>query len=432
MEESKKIPIKKWEVETGEYTICSAKHYGNLIQFNWRLNEKGYAITGKSIKMHKYVWSVLEVRDVPKGKIIDHKNSKNPDNRLDNRIENLRLLTRGQNNNNKRKKDDASSSFIGVSFNSSNQKYRALFIMDGKNIYLGYYENDYEAAVAYDVYIVQNNLVNEGRTLNFEDRKDEYLLMQPFKKRQKASNYHGVVKFENRFKAKITKKRKAILNFTSYDEKLCAETYDMFVVTHGLKKELNFPENFPNYKPTQFIRSFKVDIDEFTVKIILFGGKEVFISPITYDKIKYYKISHGDYVTIKVDKKTYQIHRFLTDEYDNDILVDHIDGDRFNNRLENLRKTDQQGNGENKKRRPEKKYPNVVALKSGKFSTEIKNNRIDYYKLHLTEEYAIRDRDIQIIRNAPDSLYNLYFKEDWKIPGEIEKWETLLSLEKLK
>jgi len=69
-------------------------------------------------------------------------------------------------------------------------------------------------------------------------------------------------------------------------------------------------------------------------------------------------------------------------------------------------------------------------FKYGKiFKTQIQNNTFRYSKIHLTEEYAARDRDLQYLKRLPDSHYKIYF--DWSIPGEISKWEDLLFFEDL-
>jgi hypothetical protein len=109
------------------------------------------------------------------------------------------------------------------------------------------------------------------------------------------------------------------------------------------------------------------------------------------------------------------------------ILIDHIDNNPLNNCLDNLRQSDSQKNGENKKKRKTDNTTNYLCvLKVGKrFQIQIKNQTFKYFKTHLTEEYAARDRDLQYIKRIPNSHCKIYF--DWSIPGEIEKWEKLLK-----
>ena len=62
-------------------------------------------------------------------------------NPLNNNIENLRVVTNQENGWNQYAK--------GYSFNKENGKYRAQIRVNGKNIYLGYFENEDDARTAY-------------------------------------------------------------------------------------------------------------------------------------------------------------------------------------------------------------------------------------------------------------------------------------------
>jgi hypothetical protein len=148
--------------------------------------------------------------------------------------------------------------------------------------------------------------------------------------------------------------------------------------------------------------------------------------------LKYNKNVEGyEYVSVKIDEKNCILSRYLMNETNPKILIDHIDNNPLNNCLDNLRHSNYQRNSENKKKRKTENSTNFLnVLKRGKkFKTSIKNQTFKYYKTHLTEEYAARDRDLQYISRLPDSHYKIYF--DWKIPGEIEKWKNLLFFEEI-
>ena len=93
-------------------------------------------------------------------------------------------------------------------------------------------------------------------------------------------------------------------------------------------------------------------------------------------RYKWYKTSHG-YVAAKVSKSSnVYMHRFLTDAED-DVLVDHRDGNGLNNRESNLRKTDQVGNGQNRHKlgRGNKSGKlNVHRIKNGRYRAQVWNN----------------------------------------------------------
>jgi hypothetical protein len=192
---------------------------------------------------------------------------------------------------------------------------------------------------------------------------------------------------------------------------------------------LNFPEEYPNFNPPE---TFKIDIDHKKCKIELNQGKETIIDIESYERIKYYKLRYQKnvdgyaYVIIIIDKKSYKLARYLMNETNPKILIDHIDNNSLNNCLDNLRQSDYQKNNENRKKRKTENSTNYVGVvKIGKkFKTKIANQTFKYYKTYLTEEYAARDRDLQYLKRLPDSHYKIYF--DWSIPGEIEKWEKIL------
>ena len=90
------------------------------------------------------------MRDVVKeGLLVDHING----DKLDNRKENLRLVTMSQSNANRgkinfKRKVDKRSKFIGVSWDRN--AYRAIICKDGKKEYLGRFDIEEDAAKAYN------------------------------------------------------------------------------------------------------------------------------------------------------------------------------------------------------------------------------------------------------------------------------------------
>lgn len=94
-----------------------------------------------AILMHK------QILDAPAGLLVDHRNT----NSLDNRRANLRLATPSQNScNSRRDKSNTYSRYRGVSFSKRKQKWFAAIRVNGKKIWLGYFDNEIDAARAYD------------------------------------------------------------------------------------------------------------------------------------------------------------------------------------------------------------------------------------------------------------------------------------------
>lgn len=423
------IQLKSKGIEIGQTAKCSPQHFEILNKYNWFLNNDGYPTTiymNEKITMHKFVYTIIEKKEIPKKHLIDHIDR----NRTNACIDNFRIFTKTQNARNKRKRDDASSKMFGVKYNAKTQLYIAGFNFNSKSIHLGYYKTEDEAVIAYDTYIFKNNFLNEGYNLNYPDRIDFYKNNPVFSKKEKKNIYNGVSfsKACKKYVARLRKNNKTFIIHYSENEKECAEKYDDFIVKNNFDKKLNFVERYPDYKPL-IVKNFKIDINDKYCKIVSKSGKETIIDIDMYDKIKYHKIYISDYARITVNYKIYLLHRYLLDEFDEDIFIDHDDGNILNNIISNLKRTDAKGNAENRKKIKKinsTNYTNVTKHKKG-FLVSFDNNTLKYFKIHQTEEYAARDRDLFIMKNAPNSNYRLYFKEDWKIPGEIERWEKILK-----
>lgn len=97
-------------------------------------------------KLHRFIMNA------PEGSHVDHINH----NTLDNRKSNLRICTHEENcrNKQKRKKDkrdnSMSSKYKGVCFRDDSNKFRATISFNKKRISLGCYENEEDAAKAYN------------------------------------------------------------------------------------------------------------------------------------------------------------------------------------------------------------------------------------------------------------------------------------------
>ena len=106
----------------------------------WRVSfdDKQYAV-------HRLVYFLAYEID-PGFKDIDHKDR----NCLNNKIENLRLVTRQINNANRKATKKSSSIYKGVSLNKKLNKWVANITKDYKTIYIGLFKNETDAALAYN------------------------------------------------------------------------------------------------------------------------------------------------------------------------------------------------------------------------------------------------------------------------------------------
>ena len=110
--------------------------------------------------MQNAIWE-REVGPIPDGFTVDHINK----DRLDNRLENLRLATRSQQNQNKGLQKNNTSGFKGVSWSKQTNKYRAQIMVNKQSISLGFYTDPIEAAHIRDEAALEH--FGEFAVLNF-------------------------------------------------------------------------------------------------------------------------------------------------------------------------------------------------------------------------------------------------------------------------
>ena len=125
------------------------------------LTEDGYwkvMIHRKKYYAHRLIWFIMH-GCFPSGQI-DHING----NRLDNRIENLRDSTNGQNQANKFKRPNCSSKYKGVFFDKKTNNWKASITVKRKRIHLGTYDTEKDAALGYNKAALQH--YNEYARLN--------------------------------------------------------------------------------------------------------------------------------------------------------------------------------------------------------------------------------------------------------------------------
>jgi hypothetical protein len=158
--------MKTISLTQGYVTQVDDSDFEWLNKFKWhtrKFGQKIYAIRreyrGKNsrwIRMHRQILCALPDEE---GDHIDG-------NGLNNQRHNLRLCSHQRNSQSFRKKaDSATSKFRGVSWQKLSKKWTAKISPCGKNIYLGIFQSEIEAAKAYDVSAKQ--YFGEFAQLNF-------------------------------------------------------------------------------------------------------------------------------------------------------------------------------------------------------------------------------------------------------------------------
>jgi hypothetical protein len=129
----KKIPLTR-----GKSAIVDDDDFEYLSQWKWWYTTRGYAVRqdkGKHIPMHRLI------NKTPAGFDTDHINR----NKLDNRKENLRTVTRSQNFMNINPRKNNTSGCMGVQ-RCAKGGWMARITLDYKRIYLGHFK-DFKDAV---------------------------------------------------------------------------------------------------------------------------------------------------------------------------------------------------------------------------------------------------------------------------------------------
>lgn len=157
---------KEIELGRGKKTIVDDDMYDFLTRWRWTWDNRyacrRYTENGKT----KKVYMQKVVNNTPKGMDTDHINC----DKLDNRKENLRSVTRSQNNANMPKiQKKCSSRFKGVCWHKQRNKWKAEIKVNGVRKHLGVFINEADAATAYNEAAKQN--FGEFAKLNKENTK---------------------------------------------------------------------------------------------------------------------------------------------------------------------------------------------------------------------------------------------------------------------
>ncbi len=136
-----------------KFAIVDADDYEKLRKYKWYARKSlrtYYAvcyISGPKYLSRRNVYMHHLVIDIPDGMCCDHINH----NGLDNRKANLRAATQLQNLWNRRKyKSYAHSVYKGVDWARHTRRWRSRISVYGKRLHLGHFNNEIEAAKAYD------------------------------------------------------------------------------------------------------------------------------------------------------------------------------------------------------------------------------------------------------------------------------------------
>ena len=138
-----------YDPETGLFTRLVGKAHNAKVGQAVRGTQTPYGylvlnVNGKVMMAHRLAWLLTHGEHPPKGLDIDHINR----DRADNRLANLRLLTRVDNLRNSSLSKASTSGHKGVTWYKPTGKWNAQIVVHGKRFNLGYYERIEDAVAA--------------------------------------------------------------------------------------------------------------------------------------------------------------------------------------------------------------------------------------------------------------------------------------------
>ena len=139
--------MKEIKLTQGKVALVDDEDFEELSKHEWYYTNAGYAArsarrpNGTRYQLYMHVQIIGEVE----GLEIDHISG----DKLGNRKNNLRHVTRAQNQSNS-VSVGGSSQYKGVNWHDQNKKWLSRIGVDGKDVYLGCYKSEHDAARRYN------------------------------------------------------------------------------------------------------------------------------------------------------------------------------------------------------------------------------------------------------------------------------------------
>ncbi len=233
--------MKEIKLTHGYVALVNDEECEFLSRFSWRAHEDkktGTVYALATMSMHRLIMRPS------KSETIDHKDG----NGLNNQKSNLRPCSKSQNAQNMKARKTGTSIFKGVSWDAPNLKWRTGIKVNHRQVILGWYSTEIDAARAYDAAAVY--YFGEFARLNFPDKRAEiegrFHPRQARKQSRGNCKYRGVGKTGNisrpyRAHICVNGQRRHVGVYATEEEAARARDAAM-LATFGNAASLNFPE----------------------------------------------------------------------------------------------------------------------------------------------------------------------------------------------
>ena len=401
MEETKyMIPLRSFVnkiLVATDYARVDLEDFDKVSKIKWSKKSGGYA-QGNGL-MHRFVMNA-KIGDP----VVNHVNG----DKLDNRKCVLNFVTVSQNSQNRiKKKGIYSSDYTGVSQNKYEKEHgqwRCHIRLDKLVMFL--FSNEQHAAYYYDVLAKKHYSLNGNQPkLNNVERPIDFI--EPGTKKKLSE---GVFQEHKKFRTKL------VFDGIIYKLGLYNTEKEASDVYQNKKKEL---EEIRENERQEKIKNTPIKRNEYGQAIIeMFNKNKEKIDECIVDDDKFHHLLQfpiylaNDYASIIIDGKSIRLHRYLMESVIGEPCIDHINKNPLDNRLCNLRVSNDSFNIHNKtkKKNASSKYYGVYFAKDRqKFVVEIAKDKIKHRAgVFVNEEDAARAAD-KLATELYGSYANLNF-----------------------
>jgi hypothetical protein len=378
-----KIPLKNIDGEIVAYAIIDEEDCEYVNKYKWHLS-RGYAICTQVGRMHRYIMKAK--KGDPS---VDHLNN----DRLDNRKSNLRYVTPSQNNQNMEKTRGVSK-YKGVGFSKLMNKWTSNCMKERYH-----FDNEDHAAWWYNQLAIKH-FGTDAKVNNIEKPEDFTEPVTKSRKSRELPTGINLSKNKKKFEVDIqyNKKRYYLGSYNTVEE--AKNAYDV------KKKEFEDAEELERLSK-EIVRN-----NDNIAVIKTSKGEDILVDDDKYHELNKFTwtLSYG-YAISWINSKCCRMHSYILNTSQ---IIDHINNNRADNRVSNLRICTDSANNHNKAKKENcmVEYIGVSMTKHDTFYSYInKDDKRYYLGTYGTAEQAAKARDKKALELYKDSA-RLNFPED--------------------